>query len=44
MTFPQSFTFHDQGLDMVWDAHTKIHTKPLADKRERAMDSALAPQ
>jgi hypothetical protein len=23
---------------MVLDAHTKIHTKPLADKRERAME------
>ena len=22
---------------MVWDAYTKIHTEPLADKRERAM-------
>ena len=22
---------------MVWDAHTKTHTKSLADKRERAM-------
>jgi hypothetical protein len=22
---------------MVWDAHTKIHTKPLVDERERAM-------
>ena len=22
---------------MVWDAHTKTHTKPLDDKHERAM-------
>jgi len=22
---------------MVWDAHTKTHTEPLADERERAM-------
>ena len=37
MTFPQSFAFRDRGPGMVWDAHTKIHTEPLADERERAM-------
>ena len=37
MTFPQSFAFRDRGPGMVWDVHTKTHTKPLADKRERAM-------
>ena len=37
MTFPQSFAFHDQGPGMVWDATTKTHIEPLADKRERAM-------
>ena len=38
MTFPQSFNFRGQGLGMVWDAHTKIHTEPLVDKRKRAME------
>ena len=37
MTFPQSFAFRGRGLGMVWDAHTKTHTEPLADERERAM-------
>ena len=32
MTFPQSFAFHDRGPGMVWDAHTKTHTEPLADE------------
>ena len=31
MTFPQSFTFRDRGLGMVWDAHTE----PLANEWER---------
>ena len=37
MMFPQSFAFRDQGSGMMWDVHTKIHTKPLADERERAI-------
>jgi hypothetical protein len=37
MTFPQSFVFRDRGPGMVWDAHTKAHTEPLADEWERAM-------
>jgi hypothetical protein len=37
MTFPQSFTFRDRGPGMVWNTHTKTHTEPLADERERAM-------
>ena len=37
MTFPQSFAFHNLGPCMVWDDHTKTHTKPLVDKRKRTM-------
>ena len=37
MTFLQSFAFCDRGPGMVWDATTKTHTEPLADKWERAM-------
>jgi hypothetical protein len=32
ITFSQSFAFLDWGPGMVWDAHTKIHTKPLVDE------------
>jgi hypothetical protein len=28
---------------MVWDAHTKTHTEPLADKQSVPWDSALVP-
>jgi hypothetical protein len=37
MTFPQLFTFRDREPGMVWDAHTKTHTEPLADERECAI-------
>ena len=37
MIFPQSFAFRDRGSGMVWDDHTKTHTKPLVDEHEHAM-------
>ena len=38
MIFSQSFTVRNWGLGMVWDDHTKTHTKPLVDKREHGME------